>query len=198
MPDPKRLEFVTLHFRDLQRIRLLPIQLVLTLAVVEHRPPITVPVAWAMLCGFFLGVPGFFWWSTAAIRRRYGAVKLSRMEELRMRSHPVIIALYLILAAGLWWAQHILHLPYGHGSYSDFYLAGTVLIFMLSTILDATNLRSRRVVYAIGTLVLFAVVPFTTDVLNGKLSMTIAGTVWLSLSLFDFQLLRRSFAGVPV
>jgi len=184
MPDPQRLEFVTRHFRDLQRIRLLPIQLVMTLALVEHRPAVSVPVAWTMLCGFLLLVVGFFWWSTVAIRRRYGAVKLSRAEELRMRSHPVIVALYVILAALMLWYRHVLH-----SSFSNLYMATTVLIFMLSTILDPTNIRGRRIAYAIGTVVLFAMVPLTIDVRGGAMALTI---------IVDFLLLRRAFTGVSV
>jgi hypothetical protein len=69
---------------------------------------------------------------------------------------------------------------------------------MLTTILDSTNLASRRIAWAIGLVVLFAVGPFLLDVEGGAALLSLAGAVWLSLSVFDFLLLRRTFAEISV
>jgi hypothetical protein len=64
------------------------------------------------------------------------------------------------------------------------------------TILDSTNLASRRIAWAIGLVVLFTAGPFLLGVEGGAAIILLAGAVWLSLSIFDFLLLRRSFAEI--
>ena len=44
--------------------------------------------------------------------------------------------------------------------------------------------------------VLFGAGPFLVDVDGGKAVITLVGAVWLSLSIFDFLLLRRTFAEI--
>jgi hypothetical protein len=193
MLDSQRLEFVTRHFRDLQTIRFAPVPVAMILAPAWHRMPHVSPsVARGMLAVFLLCVAGFYWWSTVAIRRRYGSVRVSRDQAQRMRRHPIVAALYMIqLVALLWFAFFA---PHTH--YSDVYIASTVLIVMLMTILDSTNLASRRIAWAIGLVVLFTAGPFLLDVDGGAAIFALAGAVWLSLSASDFLLLRRTFAEI--
>jgi hypothetical protein len=66
---------------------------------------------------------------------------------------------------------------------------------MLQTILDSTNPASRRIAWAIGLVVLFTAGPLLLSVNGGTVAL--AGAVWLSLSIFDFLLLRRAFAVLP-
>ncbi len=100
MPSPQRLEFVTRHFGDLQTIRFAPVPAAMILALPAHKMPhLSANAGLGMLLGFLLLVAGFYWWSTVAIRRRYGSVKLSRKEARRMQGHPIVIALYVIVIA---------------------------------------------------------------------------------------------------
>jgi hypothetical protein len=71
-----------------------------------------------------------------------------------------------------------------------------VLISLLTTILDSSNLAIRRIVWAIGLAVLFATGPFLFGVYSGTVIASLAGVVWLSLSIFDFLLLRRTVAEI--
>lgn len=188
MPSPQRLEFVTRHFGDLQTIRFAPVPAAMILALPAHKTPHLSPNAGlGMLSVFLLFVAEFYWWSTAAIRRRYGSVKLSREEARRMQHHPIIIALYVIAILGYFFA---------HAYFGDLYIAPVVLIFMLAKIVDSTNLASRRIAWAIGMVGLFTGVPFLRGVAGGAAIFSLAGTVWLSLSVFDFLLLRRTFAEI--
>jgi hypothetical protein len=99
MPYRQRLEFITRHFKDLQTIRFAPLPIAMLLAsIVPGIPHMSKVTAWAVLMAIFLTVGGFYWWSTAAIRR-YGSVRLSRDERLRMRLHPIIWALFVLMAA---------------------------------------------------------------------------------------------------
>jgi hypothetical protein len=111
LTNPQRLEFVTRHFRDLQTIRFAPVPTAMLLApFVAHRVAHVSPsIAWVFLLSFLLCVVGFYRWSTLAIRRRYGAVNLSREEALRMLGHPIIFALNIIMVAaltGFYFADH--------------------------------------------------------------------------------------------
>ena len=191
MLDSQRLEFVTRHFGDLQTIRFAPVPATMVLALAAHRMPHLSPsVARGVLLVFLLSVAGFYWWSTAAIRRRYGSVKVSPEEARRMRHNPAVAALYVIQAAALLWFGFVAP----HTRYSDVYIGSTILIVMLMTILDSTNLASRRIAWAIGLVILFTAGPFLLDVDSGAAIFALAGAVWLSLSVFDFLLLRRTFA----
>jgi hypothetical protein len=193
MSNPQRLEFVTRHFRDLQTIRFAPVPATMILALAAHRIPHVSPsVGRGMLVVFLLCVAGFYWWSTVAIRRRYGSVELSSEEVLRMGRSPIIFALSLIMFAALTWFYFVA--PHTH--YWDVYIAFTILITMLLTVLDSTNLASRRIAWAIGLVVLFTAGPFLLDVDGGAAIFALAGAVWLSLSVFDFLLLRRTFAEI--
>jgi hypothetical protein len=191
MPNPQRLEFVTRHFRDLQTIRFAPVPAAMLLALAAPwMPHVSRSVAWAMLLSFLLCVLAFYWWSTVAIGRRYGSVRVSREEALRMKHHPIIFALYMILAAAL-----ISYRFFGiQTSFSDLYIPSAIFIVMLTTILDPTNLARRRIAWAIGLMVLFTAGPFLLGVAGAVVAL--AGAVWLSLSIFDFLLLRRTFAGL--
>jgi hypothetical protein len=193
MPNPQRLEFVARHFGDLQTIRFAPVPATMLLALAAHRMPhVSRSVAWGMLLGFLLLVGGFYWWTTVAIRRRYGSITLSSDEKLRMRFHPIIFALSMIFAAAL--TYFYFFAPHTH--FSDVLIAGSTLIGMLMTILDSTNLASRRIAWAIGLVVLFTAGPFLLGVEGGAAIVSLAGAVWLSLSIFDFLLLRRTFAQI--
>jgi hypothetical protein len=189
MPSPQRLEFVTRHFGDLQTIRFAPVPAAMILALPAHKMPHLSPNAGlGMLSGFLLLVAGFYWWSTAAIRRCYGSVKVSRKVAQRMQGHPIIIALYVIMLVGYFFVPH--------SHFGDLYLSSIVLIFMLAKILDSTNLAGRRIAWAMGLVVLFAAEPFLIGVEGGAAIFSLAGTVWLSLSVFAFLLLRRTLAQV--
>jgi hypothetical protein len=190
MPNSQRLEFVTRHFLDLQTIRFAPVPAAMLLApLAAHRMPhVNVSTAWGILLSYLSCAGGFCWWSTLAIRRRYGSVQLSSEEALRMSRSPVIFALNMIMVAALAWFYFAA--PRTH--YWDVYIAFTVLIVMLRTILDSTNPAGRRVAWAIGLVVLFTAGPFLTGAGGGEVAL--AGAVWLSLSIFDFLLLRRSLA----
>jgi hypothetical protein len=189
MPDSSRLEFLTRHFGDLQTIRFAPVPTAMILAPAAHRMPhLSRSVAWATLLGFLILAVSGYLWITRAVRRRYGSVRQSTEDARRMLRHPVIVALNVVLAAALMWFYFIAPQTY----YWDVYIAFTILIIMLQTILDPTNLASRRVAWAIGLVVLFAAGPFLLSVNGGAIAL--AGAMWLSLGIFDFLLLRRIFA----
>jgi hypothetical protein len=118
-------------------------------------------------------------------------VKGSR-DEGRPRHPPVIRAIQLIVLAGLLWLGFFAPNTY----FSDWYISSTILIVMLTTILDSTNLASRRVAWAIGLAVLFTAGPFLAGIDGGAAIVLLAGGVWLSLSIFDVLLLRRTFAEI--
>jgi hypothetical protein len=147
--------------------------------------------AWAVLVAILLTAGGFYWWSTAAIRR-YGSVRLSREERLRMRMHPIIFALFMVMFLGATWFYFFG--PRKH--YWDVYTLFTVLIIMLQPILDSTNPASRRIAWAIGLVALFSAGPLLYGVNRDMAFSPLTGGVWLSLSIFDFLLLRRTFAEI--
>jgi hypothetical protein len=188
MPSSQRLEFVTRHFGDLQTIRFAPVPAAMVLALAAHKMPHFSPsVERGLLLGFLLLAGGFYRWSIAAIRRRYGTVKVSREEAQRMRRHPMIQALYVIVLVGYFFA------PRTH--FSDLYISSFVFVGMLTIILDSTNVPSRRIAWGIGLVVLFTVGSFLLGREGGAAIFSLAGAVWLLLSVFDFLLLRRTFAG---
>jgi hypothetical protein len=191
MPNPQRLEFITRHFNDLQTIRLAPLPMAMLLAPVAHRVPhVGRGVAWGALLAFLLGVGGFYWWTTIAIRRRYGSVKVSRGEGRQQR--PLVIrAIQLIVLAGLLWFGF-----FARAYFWDLYIPSTIFIGMLTTVLDSTNTTSRRFAWAIGLAVLFSAGPLLVGIDGGAAIFSLAGGVWLSLSIFDFLLLRRTFAEI--
>jgi hypothetical protein len=200
MPDPQRVEFVTRHFKDLQSIRLAPVPALMLLAPLFMEldtSHVTKATAWGFLLGllaFLLFVAGFFWWSTVAIKRRYGSIKESRNEAQRMMHHPVIFALFLISAAVASWFYFFGPRRRTTYVYSAFALLST----MLRTILDSTNPVRRRVVWAIGLAALLGAGPFlvVNEVDGGAAIVFLGGVVWLSISIFDFLLLRRTFAEI--
>jgi hypothetical protein len=192
--NTQRLEFVTRHFRDLQTIRFAPVPTAMILAFAVYRMRhVSASVARGLLLSFLLSTGGFYWWSTVAIRRRYGSIKPSREETQRMQRHPAIAVLHVILAAALIWFGLFAR----HTYYSDVYIAGTIFIVMLMTILDTTNLASRRIAWAVGLVALSTAGPFLVGVAGGAAIFALAGAVWLSLSIFDFLLLRRILARKP-
>lgn len=189
MPDPQRVEFITRYFKDLQTIRFAPLATALVLApLIARMPHASVSAAWALLLGFLFGMVGFYWWSTVAIQRRYGSVRLSRSEAQRKGGHPAILALRLLPLAAVIFAPRT--------SFWDWFIACTILISLLTTILDSTNLAIRRIVWTIGLVVLFAAGPVLIDVDRGAAIASLGGVVWLSISVFDFVLLRRTFAEI--
>jgi hypothetical protein len=191
MPNPQRLEFITRHFNDLQTIRLAPLPMAMLLAPAAHRlPHLSRSGAWGVLVAFLLVLGGFYWWTTIAIRRRYGSVKVSRDEGARRR--PVVIrAIQVIVLAGLLWFGF-----FARTYFWDLYIPSTIFIGMLTTVLDSTNVASRRIAWAIGLMVLFSAGPLLVGVDGGAAIFCLAGGVWLSLSIFDFLLLRRTFAEI--
>jgi hypothetical protein len=192
MRNLQRIEFVTRHLLDLQTIRFAPVPMTMLLAPLAawRTQHVSREAAWAMLLGFLSVVAGVYWWSTFAIRRRYGSVKLSREEGRRMMSHPMIVAIQIVLAATLIWFYFFAPHTYS----ADVYLSVTIAIIMLRKILDSTNPASRRLAWAIGLVILFTSIPLLMSVDGG--AVAVAGAVWLSLSIFDFLLLRRIFAGI--
>src|ERR1700733_13706573 len=192
MPPLQRLEFITRHFIDLQTIRFAPLPLAMLLApALPDTLHMSRGTAWAVLVAILLTVGGFYWWSTAAIRR-YGSVRLSREERLRMRLHPIIFALFMVMFLAQTWF-------YFFGTrkhYWDVYSLFVVLIIMLHPILDSPNPDSRRIAWAIGLVVLFSAGPLLYGVNRDMAFSPLAGGVWLSLSMFDFLLLRRTFAEI--
>jgi hypothetical protein len=194
MPNPQRLEFVARHFGDLQTIRFAPVPAAMLLGpfAAHWMPHVSRGIAWGILLSFLSCVGGFYWWSTVAIRRRYGSIRLSTEEKLRMRFHPIIFALSMIFAAAL--TYFYFFAPHTH--FSDVFITGSIFIGMLMTILDSTNLAIRRIAWAIGLVVLFGGEPFLLGVEGGAAIFPLAGAVWLSLSIFDFLLLRRTFAEI--
>jgi hypothetical protein len=193
MPNPQRAEFVTRHFKDLQTIRFAPAPAAMLLAPMMARiPNINGVIALALLLIFLFCVIGFYWWSTAAIKRRYGSVKLSRDEAQRMLFHPAIFVPYIIVVAVQSWFYF-----FDRGNYHwEVYAVFILLIRMLGPILDFTNPVRRRVVWAIGLVALFGAGPFLIDVDGGAAIFLLGGAVWLSLSIFDLLLLRRTFAEI--
>ena len=188
MSNRQRLEFVTRHFSDLQTIRFAPVPVAMILAVVAHPASGVGRIgSWSILLSFLVAAVGFYQWSTAAIRRRYGPVQTIHPESWRMQRHPVIVLLRVALAlAAVWW-----YLSPRTSSWTDVYIAFTVLLFMLIKILDSTNLASRRIVWGLGLVTLFGAVPFLARMDRGAPVFLLAGGIWLALSAFDFMLLRR-------
>jgi hypothetical protein len=190
MSHLQRLEFITRHFIDLQTIRFAPLPLAMLLApALPDTLHMSRGAAWAVLMAILFTFGGFYWWTTVAIRR-YGSVRLSREERLRMRLHPTIFALLMVMSLAQTWF-------YFFGSrkhYWDVYSLFTVFIIMLQPILDSTNPGSRRIVWAIGLVVLFSAGPLLYGVNRDMAFSPLTGGVWLSLSIFDFLLLRQTFA----
>jgi hypothetical protein len=192
MPNPQRLEFITRHFKDLQTIRFAPLPIAMLLApALPDTSHMSRGTAWAVLMAILLTVCGFYLWSTVAIRR-YGSVRLSHEEGLRMRLHPIIFALFMVMFLAQTWSY--LFGPRTH--YWDVYILLTVLIIMLQPILDSSNPASRRIAWAIGLVVLSSAGPLLYGVNREVAFSPLAGGVWLSLSIFDFLLLRRTFAEI--
>ena len=108
-----------------------------------------------------------------------------------MQRHPIVVVLYVIQCATLTWFYFA-----DRTHFWDVYMPFTILIAMLRTILDSTNLAHRRIAWAIGLVVLFTAGPFLVGVDGGEAILALAGAVWLSLSVFDFLLLRRTFAEI--
>ncbi|HUP02543.1 MAG TPA: hypothetical protein VMU19_01055 [Bryobacteraceae bacterium] len=147
-----------------------------------------------MLLGLLIAIAPFYWWSNAAIRRRYGSVRASEEERRRMQRHPVILALLGGLALAIILAKFGALGSDAHTS--DFWVPAAVLIAILTTILDTTNLPSRRIVWGIGLGALLGAGPVLIEVAQGAAVFALIGAVWLSVSIFDFLLLRRIFAEI--
>jgi hypothetical protein len=103
-----------------------------------------------------------------------------------MEGHPMIVLLRIGLGVAAVWCFA------SRSSWSDIYLTFTVLIFMLEKILDPTNLASRRIAWGIALVSLFGAVPFLVGIDGGAPVFALAGGIWLTLSVFDFMLLRRN------
>jgi hypothetical protein len=186
MSDPQRLEFVTRHFGDLQTIRFAPLPLTMILmAAAQPMPRFGRIGAWSILLSFLLTTGGFYWWSKAAIKQRYGSVHAIPGESWRMQSHPVIVALRIALGLAAVWCW------LSRTSWSDIYLAFTVLLFMLTKILDSTNLVSRRIAWGLGLMILCGAVPFMVRSGRDATLFALGGGIWLALSVFDFMLIRQ-------
>ena len=188
MSGPGDLEFVTRHFRDLQTIRFAPLPLAMILLAIVQRTPHNRAGALTVVLLFVFSVTGFYAWSTRAIKRRYGSVKESRDEAQRMRYHPVILLLHLAFVAALTWAYF-----FSRGNFWNIYPIFTIVIYMLIKILDPTNLQARRIAWGLGLGVLAIAGSFLVSVDSAAPLAVLGGVVWLSLSLYDFLLLRRIF-----
>jgi hypothetical protein len=176
MLDPQRLEFVTRHFRDLQRIRCAPVQILMILAPVwQWLPHVSTREAWGDASGgYLLVIPPVG-------------------ESNRMMKHPVIITLYAVYAAFWIVARLVEH----SRAIADIALTAVGLLALLITILDTTNVRDRRIAYGIGLVILFVVGSLILDVRNGAVTVSLAGSIWILLNLYDFLLLRRTVRGSP-
>lgn len=192
MPNLQRLEFITRHFKDLQTIRFAPLPVAMLLApALPDTSHMSRGTSWAVLITILSTIGGFYWWSTVAIRR-YGSVGLSREEGMRMRWHPIIFALFMVMFLAQTWFYFFG--PRTH--YWDVYTLFTVLIIMLQPILDSTNPAGRRIAWAIGLVVVFSAGPLLYGLNRDVAFSPLAGGVWLSLSIFDYLLLRRTFAEI--
>jgi hypothetical protein len=107
-----------------------------------------------------------------------------------MRRSPIIFALQMILAAAL--TYFYFFAP--HTYFWDVNISVTILITMLMTILDSTNLASRRIAWAIGLVVLFTAGPFLIGVEGGaaifftrRSSLAFAQHIRLPTSAPDFR-----------
>jgi hypothetical protein len=110
-----------------------------------------------------------------------------------MMQHPVIRALWIVFLT----CQTILLL---HRYIAVSYISGAaaILALMLLTILDRTNIPSRRNAYVFGTVVLFVFGALIPGIGNKVALFQLGGAVWFSQSLYDLLLLRRAFAEVRV
>jgi hypothetical protein len=193
MPDPQRVEFITRHFKDLQTIRFAPLPVaILFVPFINPAPHGNVIVARTLFLIYLLGIVGFYWWSTGAIKRRYGSVKLSNDDaQRRMNFPPATFALYMIMVAVQSWFYFLDRRNY----HWEVYGVGFILIRMMQPILDSTNPSSRRVAWTVGLVVLFGAGYFLNRAESPAICFLVGG-VWLSLSIFDFLLLRRTFAEI--
>jgi hypothetical protein len=108
------------------------------------------------------------------------------LQTIRLAPLPMAM-----LLAGLLWYGF-----FARAYFWDLYVPSTIFIGMLTTVVDSTNIGSRRIAWAIGLVVLFSVGPLLLGVDGGAAIFSLAGGVWLSLSIFDFVLLRRTFAEI--
>ena len=109
-----------------------------------------------------------------------------------MRLHPIMSAVFMVMFLAQTWF-------YFFGArkhYWDVYSLFIVLIIMLQPTLDSTNPAGRRIAWAIGLVVLFSAGPLLYGVNRDIAFSPLAGGVWLSLSIVDFLLLRRTFAEI--
>lgn len=192
MPNSQRIEFITRHFNDLQTIRFAPVAIALLLVPMAKPsfPHISRSAAWISLISLIAVAGGFYWWISAAIRRRCGSVKQSR-EQIH-RQQP--LGVKLVRASLILW---ILSYPFlRETSFSDVYIPLYILAEMLARSLDRTNPSIRRIAWTIGLMILFGGGPFLIGVDGGAAIFSLAGGVWLSLGVFDFLLLRRTFAEI--
>jgi hypothetical protein len=197
MLPPERLSFVTRHFYNLQSIRFAPLEVgLILLAITPSPPPLTPRSLRISLCLFLLGAAAFCWWSTVTLRRRYGFIKPSAADVVRINRHPLMVALNILWVAGLLWFSFFRHTR-GSGL-SDFLVATGILSVMVTPVLDKTNLPDRRIAYAIGLACVGTAFVFAEFFDIGRPFFAIAGLVALSLSTFDYWLLRQTFAEAAI
>jgi hypothetical protein len=156
------------------------------LAPVLPKPShVTRSAALATLIAVVSTVGGFYWWSTTAIRH-WKPAPSSAKKEFKKPTHPVIAVLFMIMFLAQVWSYFFnarIH-------YWDVYTLLTVLVLMLQPPLDSTNPPVRRIAWAMGLVVLYAVGPFLYGLSRDIVFSPLAGGVWLSLSILDFLLLR--------
>ena len=131
-------------------------------------------------------------------RRRFGQTTLSREERFRQRFPSKIIVLIVIVFT----AGQGLSRWYFHVHNSDWYLSMVIVTWLLSRVLDATNLVERRIAYGVGLAISIGlygwlVLLASSDNAGRMLALPLSafGSVLLSLSLLDFHLLCRTAAG---
>jgi hypothetical protein len=197
MLAPERLSFVTRHFYNLQSIRFAPLEVGLILLAVTPSPPPLTPRAFLVsLCLFLLCAAAFYWWSTVALKHRYGFLKPSPADVVRMNRHPLMVALNILWGTGLLWFSFFR--PTRGSGLSDYLVATAVLSVMLKPILDKTNLPDRRFAYVLGLASVGTAFVLAESFDSGRLFVAIAGLVALSLSTFDYRLLRQTFAEAAI
>jgi hypothetical protein len=191
----KRLRFLALHLHDLQSLRWLGLEcaciLMPFLSLLTERQA---RVACAILVAFTV-----CWFAVFCrwVRSHFGRTRLSAAERMRQRYPTQWIALLI----GLFLVGHLIWRVRFHSNGSDWYLNMIIVVWLLSRVLDTTNLPERRIAYATalaGTLLTYLLLVKTSSLPDGNwlqyVPISAFGVILLVLSLFDLYLLQSTVA----